>query len=344
MKRFPLLIGFVFLCSVLSAQQWHTTLDVRRAAKATFPAQINDLLIVNNAISQPDDFGHALILFEKNSSERIDLSNAPLLTLFAVAEELDKSGLFSSVSVYEKSVASGTFFASNSLTKGQTMTLCNEYNSDAVLALDRVVIYDKKEVYEATDMNFYAYLEVYAVSNWTLSLPSGKFYSLSHSDTLYWDGFSYNSGIALDELPDRKTALLDVAQFTGVEFAKQYIPQWETVDRYLYSNENEHIVQGLEHFTYQRWQQAVDAWMQAWLESSKQQSNKSQRVQVYETAAYAAANMAVAEEIMGDLKAAVKWAKLSAETFGKIDKAEALQQQVNMVYYQRQLEQREKEF
>lgn len=343
MKRISLSVLIICLTSYIFAQQWHTTLDIRCAAKDVFPAQVSNLLIVNNAVVQPDDFGHALIMFSTSSNERIDLSQAPLLALFAAAEVFDHSELFSSVGVYEKSQANGPFFAANSLTRQQVTELCEAYNADAVLSLDRVLIYDKKEVYETTDMNFYAYLEVYATTNWTLTLNSGKYYSLNHSDTLVWDGISYNSTIALDELPDRQTALLDVARYAGEQFAKQFIPQWQTVDRYLYSNSDELINKGMEHFTYKRWQQAIEVWKQAWEvynPATIKKSKKQDMAQLYENAAYAAANIAVAEEIQDNIKEAIKWAKLSAETFGKIDKTEALQQQVNMTYYQRQLEQR----
>lgn len=335
----------IFLLSLLSvsvfAQQWHTTLDVLRPAAKTFPQGVSDLLIVNNTVQQPEDFGHALVAYGSvKGNESIDLSQAATRCLFAATQQFDFSGLFSSVGLVVKSQATGTFFASNSLLRPQTDSLCSTYEADAALSLDRLVIYDRKEIDLDVNYNYYAYLEVYAVSSWTLTRRNGQITTLTHVDTLYWESLSRTSSEALEQLPDRQTALLDVAEYTGEQFAKKFIPQWETVDRYMYENTDSLMKEAMRHFTYRRWEQAIELW-QSCYDLSKSGSKKQKNLT--ENCAYSAADLAVANEITGDINAAIKWAKLSIEAFSKMESADAAQQQVNMTFYLRELEQRKKE-
>ncbi|MBR1809694.1 MAG: hypothetical protein IJ776_09955 [Paludibacteraceae bacterium] len=341
MNRYVQILICCLVATAVSAQQWHTTIDVRRSAVKAFPEGVSDLLIVNNAVQQPADFGHALVMYgSQKENERIDLTQAATRTLFAATEQLDISGLFSSVGLVAKNQATGTFFQSSSLTKPQSDSLCSVYQADGSLSLDRLVIYDRKEIYLGEDYNYYAYLEVFAVSSWTLMRNNGQITTFTHADTLVWNGSSYDSSLALEQLPDRQTALLDVAEYTGEEFAKQFIPQWETVDRYMYENADSLMAAGMSHFTHRRWERALDLWQQCY-DISKQGSRKQK--QMLENCAYAAADLAVANEITGNLSAAVKWAKLSVEAFGKMQSADAAQQQVNMTFYLRELEQRRKD-
>lgn len=324
-----------------TAQQLHTTLDVLRPARKSFVKNINNLLIVNNSIKQPDDFGHSLVLYGSNrGNQSIDLSGAAKSVLFAATKEFDYSGLFSSVGLVEYSLANGTFFAGNSLSHETVDSLCKQYGADALLSLDRVIIYDLQEAFLDENYNHQVVFEVFATTMWTFSFTDGTIQSLSRSDTLYWEGNSYNSSLALQQLPDRQTALMDVAEYAGEQFAKQYLPQWETVDRYLYENSNDLIQIGLTKFTHRQWNDAIDIWQQAYDDAiGKGRKSKTD----YQTRAYAAANIAVAQEICDNLSAAQQWAKSSAEAFGKIDTADAAQQQVNLTFYMRELEQRLKE-
>lgn len=333
------IISIVILLSstfMAYAQQWHTTLDVRRPAAKQLPAAVNDLLVVNNAVSQPDNFGHAVVSYGVNrGSESIDLKEVPQLMLFAVTERLDYSGMFSSVGLVSKSQNAGSFFSDVSLNSRQADSLAGMYMADALLVLDKVVIYDKHELLR-DDYDYYAVLEAYTTSTWTLLTKQGGGWRsavIIHADTLVWEESSYDSSLALQQLPDRHTALLDMATYSAERFAAQYIPQWETVDRYLYQNRNDLLAEGMTHFTYRRWQQAAETWQAAY-EAAKDGD---------ETKAYAAADIAVAEEIQGDLQSARQWAKRSAEAFGRMKSADAAQQQVNVTYYMRELEQRERD-
>ena len=82
----------------------------------------------------------------------------------------------------------------------------------------------------------------------------------------------------------------------------------------------------MEHFTHRRWQEAIDAW------AEPQKDKKRQ--------AYAAANCAVAYEILGDLAAACAANDRALTYLDALRSAEARQQAVNIRYYQEHLQAR----
>lgn len=313
----------------VNAQQWHTTLDVLRPAAQQLPDSINDLLIVNNIATQPDDFGHADKQDDQlTGKSNIDLRTAPLLLLAAATQVLDESGLFLSVSLLEHSQNKGNYYQKYSLPQTAVDSLCRLYHTDAVLACDQLVVYDIKESYLTDSYTYLAYLEAYQSTQWTLYCQNGKTQRYQYADTLYWEHEEYSRNGAMQGLPDRRTALLDMSAYVGEQFANRFVPQWEQVDRYFYENDNQYIKQGLEAFVHQRWEQALSLWQQAYAEKD------------HLTQAYAAANIAGTYEITGGLQAALQWVDKAISAFDRLHSADAQQQKVNLTYYKRQLQQR----
>lgn len=62
-RNIILLISGVVLSSC--SGMLYTTIDVLRPAKVSFPVDVNNLLIVNNAASQPQSYGHKTVLFNE---------------------------------------------------------------------------------------------------------------------------------------------------------------------------------------------------------------------------------------------------------------------------------------
>ena len=335
MKRIFLLTVSLLYVFAAGAQQWHTAIDVLRPGAKQFPVGITDLLIVNNTVPQPADLGHA-ILQDGNPSAGghadVDLAQAPLRVLFAVAERFDDSGLFASAGLYPISANSGTFFNRSYLTAEQVAQLCTDYSSDAVLALDQVVLYDRVESYLNENERYYAYLQAYGTLHWTLHWPDGRRQVFAYADTLLWDHVSSDRGKALEALPERQTALLDMAAYMGERFAAQFVPEWEKEDRWIYHTADPQLEQAFSLFTRRRFADAAALWRQAAGESS-----------VALVRAYAAADAAVALELSDDLDNAAIWARRAAAEFGKQTFAEALQQQINMEWYADRLQERRKE-
>lgn len=325
-------ILFILLLAGLhvQGQQWHFKVDVYHAPEQKTQALGTDLLVVNNAVEQPADFGHAVKQDEQNLSNiSIDLSATCINCLFAASQILDGSGDFASVSLLEKSQnTTGSFWQKELLSKHKVDSLCKYYGAEAVLSLEQLVVYDIADNFYTVDDDYYASLEVYQTSVWTLQYTNGKMQTLNYTDTLIWTGRGATRQSALAELPDRQTAILDMSAYVGEKVAAKLIHQWTTEDRYIYDDGSKEMEEALLKFRHQNWKAAIDAYEVVYKNSKKL------------TRAYAAADIAVAYEMMGEYKKAKDWADSSAKAFGKLQTANALQQRINMNYYKKQLNNR----
>lgn len=332
MKHICITILILLLSQTIAAQQLHTTLDVLRPAQRQLPADINDLLIVNNIAVQPKEFGHANKRDDASAGmSEIDLGKAPLYLLFATTQTLEESDMLQSVSLLEHSQNKGSFYMKHSLGRTEVDSLCQIYGTDAVLSCDQLVIYDVEESYFTDAYTYLAYLEAYQTTVWTLHYPDGRHQSYAYSDTLYWEHEDYTREAAVAGLPDRQTALLDMSAYIGERFAGSFVPYWETVDRYFYENDNRYIQQGWSAFVRKQWDMALQHWQEAYAEKDRL------------TQAYAAANIAGTYEIKGDMDTAISWVDNAIAAFSHLHSADAQQQKVNLSYYKQQLQQRQRD-
>lgn len=325
------------------AQQWHFNIDILQAPKVVTELKNEDLLIVNNALEQPIDFGHNVKKDDvSQGSIDIDLSAARLNCLFAVTQTLEESRIFKSVSLLDVCQnKAGTFWHKNLLTQQQTDSLCEYYQVDAILSLEQLVIYDVVENFLTTDEDYYAYLQAFQTSVWSLQYADGrKHQDFTLVDTLIWEGRAYTRENAIQQLPDRKTALLDMSTYVGEKSALALLPLWETTDRYIYEDASEVMQKGLERFFHKDWEHSIQLLTEVYSSPSANSKQKETKKVLLLRQAYCAADIAVAYEMLDNYKEAKNWAEKSVKAFGKLKNAEALQQQININYYIQQLNQR----
>ena len=67
LKHF-ILFSLLLLAIPMVAQQWHFTIDEYRDAERNALRGVRRVLVVNNALVQPDDFGHSTVLDGNNKS------------------------------------------------------------------------------------------------------------------------------------------------------------------------------------------------------------------------------------------------------------------------------------
>ncbi len=334
MKRVLTLFTLWLAPLLLMAQQLHTTLDIMHPAQYVFPDSVLDLIVVNNTVQQPQGFGHSTKIDEQViNNVDLDLTKAATYHLLGTTRTLDEAYIFATVGfVPETQNRTNNFMVQTLLPTDSIQRLCYMYQADAALVCNRLLMYDVLGTFLTDDYTYYAYLEAYVVSNWALQMPNGQYQLFSYNDTLYWEAEADSRDAAIGALPNRQEALLDMAQYAGEQFALQFMPTWETVDRYFYENEHTGIVRGIEALTHQRWDEAADIWTTVYAQTTDATKKRDKL-----TCAYAAANAAVVYEIMDNLQTAHQWAEKAVEAFANVGTAEAIQQGVNMQYYAQQL-------
>ena len=330
---------FLLCCAfVAEAQQRYFEIEVRQPARVQLPAdkpEVSSLLVVNNAAIQPTSFGHRNKRNdEETGSTNIDLQDAARQCVFGALEALEQTDLYDEVSVLDKSLhPKKSFYKRTPLTAAAADSLMAFYGCDAILSLNQLVLYDVLESYETDRSTYYAYLQAYVTTQWSIHYRGRKNTQLfSISDTLLWAEENASEVNALMALPDRQTALVDLAFYAGNESAKALFPQWTTEERYLYHAASKEMDAALQYFTKQQWQAAFDAWQQIALSTAESLLIR----------AYSFADMALAAEMMGDFDAAVRCVDEAVSLFAKLHTSDALQQKVNLLYYRNQLLSRKK--
>ena len=321
------------LCSlpINAQQQWYFSVDERYPAERQQLQGKQRILVVNNALTQPQDFGHSTILDGENKGNvEIDLSRSVLYCLFATTQTMESTGEFDAVELMDISQNHSTnYYTRTPLTFSQAERLCADYQADALLTLNQLVLYDVVESFPTDEGTYYAYLQAYAQSHWTIHYAGQtREATFTQADTLLWESqLHYNRTQSLSDLPSRQEALHYLARELGNRIGSSFAPSWHTTRRYIY--ELPDLQAGLDAFRLQRWNSAINQWIT--IVDSKDKK----------AAACAAANIAIAYEMLGDYASACDYAQRASRLFGAWKTAYGRQQQVNIRYYLAQLQARQ---
>ena len=331
----------LLLAAPIVAQQWHFTIDEYRDAARKELRGVRSVLVVNNALVQPNDFGHSTVLDgDHKSGISIPLNKALLYSLFSLTQTLDESSDFDAVELLDVSQNTSTnYYARQSLSASKVQNLIQTYEVDALLVLNQLVLYDVLEAFQTDEGGQYAYMQAFAQSHWSMYFADAtrRSQTLSYADTLLWESkVEYTRTQALNQLPNREDALLYLASTLGEGLGKSFVHSWVAVSRYLYDIDDTHIKAGLQSFRYQRWEEAIYHWQQVANEEAKDERLKV-KGKDNKAAAVAAANIAIAYELLGDYSLACDYANEACRLFGTLKTAWARQQQANIRYYLEQL-------
>lgn len=326
----------------MAAQQWYFTIDEYRDAERDALRDVRRVMVVNNAVMQPETFGHSTVVDGSTKSGiEVDLDRALLHSMFALTQTLDESGEMDVVELLDVSQnRSQNYYSREVLGTSAARNLLSRYEVDALVVLNQLVIYDVLESFAAEEGGYFAYIQGFAQSHWSVYYRDAnrRTETFMQADTLVWESdVKYTRAQALNMLPNRQDALLYLASVLGDKVGGSLLPSWEPVRRYMYSDDNAYVQKGLEAFRYQRWEEAIYHWQQVANDESNVESRKLKVREDKKAAAVATANIAIAYELLGDYALACDYANEACRLFGGLKSAWARQQQVNICYYLEQL-------
>jgi hypothetical protein len=308
LKFILLTFGTVFLTSCTSLL--YTSLDVLHPAKVVFAPDANNLLIVNNTVNQPANYGHKTELINQNAkSVNISTDSTSLFCLGALSEDMEGKDFFSSVSVIPNSVNKNTdFFSTTDLDEKTVKDLCMANHSNVILSLDKIKVSDDlSESYLIDNTTFLASLELRFESTWSIHYPNKpEVTKIQFNDTVNWESESYYRKETMKGLPNRADALVDGALTVGHNCVNRFVPYWDKVDRYFFNSHNKLMKQGMDSVYVKNWKSAISSWEKV-LKTEKRATLKSQ----------AANNIAIGYEILGDMDKALDYAITSLNLLGE---------------------------
>lgn len=292
-----------------ATKMYYTTLDVLKPAQVTFPVNVNNVVVVNNAVVQPMNVGHySTNLYGNRIPETLKFDSAGIFITAALRDGLISKSFFNRVELSLVNQNTGKDHSViGKLSPSRVNTLCKMYNADAVIAVNRISISDEvMEFYNADTQEFYNDLDVKVKTDWSVFYPDKKLQSIQFLDSFLWQSSDYNRNRSRDKLPKRYDALVDANILTGTNVAARMIPRWEKEDRVFFGSGNKLMMQAMDSVAKTNWKGAIELWKTA---VNTPKSGKI-KYQAYH-------NIANAYEIIGDMDNAVEYAKKAVETYSQ---------------------------
>lgn len=314
MKKYVIILfAAAFLVSCKTQQLY---INVVEPAPVTLPAYIKTAGVINR--SNPTDKTKTMDDVDKALSlEGVDLDkDGAMESIKGLSEELMNNSRFNEV----KTLSDIDFRTSSMSDFPEALSwdivdrICTETKTDALFALEKFdtdshLDVSAKKVDVKTPLGTVPGIETQAdmrtlvKTGWRIYDPSSRSVldEYIYSETVVFTGRGINPLRALAALTGRKEAVNEVSNKAGRGYAMRLIPYKVKVWRDYY-------VKGTDNFEIARRKAEVGKWDEAGLLWEKETKNSSVKI-----AGRAAYNMAIINEINGDIDSALKWAQKSYE-------------------------------
>jgi len=314
MKKYSLILLLVLALASCKTQQLY--LNVVEPAPVTLPAYIKNVGVINRSI--PSDKTKALDVLDKVLSlEGVNLDkDGAMESIRGLSDELAVNTRFNEV----KSL-NDIDFRTSALTDFPTPLtweivdqICRDSKTDALFSLEKFdtdthLNYSNRKVEIKTPLGtipgieHQANMETLVKTGWRIYDPNSKqiLDEYIYNESIMFTGRGVNPLVAASALVGRKDAVNQVSNKAGHGYALRIIPYKLRVMRDYY-------VKGTDNFKIARRKAQVGKWDEAGLLWEKETTNSSTRI-----AGRACYNMAIINEINGDLNSALKWAQKSYE-------------------------------
>ena len=197
-------------------------------------------------------------------------------------------------------------------------SIAEQTESSLLIIIDSVRIAQPQQSLSQVWLDYYG--RVFLASNCVPYNALFRFYDLERqqylvnyavNDTVCWDAAAYQATEALAQLPHISSLDTLAAEQIGKLMAQATLPHWQVDRRYYYDLQVKHGREATLHAIKREWQQAMYYWGIIAMENTGK------------TAAYAAFNMALGAEMLGNYPLAVEWLILSKTKANNIPEVDA---------------------
>lgn len=302
---FCLLVACLFTaCSSIN----YVGIETYNPAEITLPRSVGKVLIVNNAVPQPNDVGYAYTLYNvRQDTVRVEADSA----LFDACRSLGKSivdvSFFKDVLLYHDATRKDqSFLVDNELPKETVMALCEETGTDAVLSFDRLVFNMSKDVVAFAEGFVMGVVNV-KVNGVVRAYYPGRERPMATvyvEDSVFWSESADNLEQLRLYLPTPNDALRAAGQYIGSKVTPNFVPHWENENRWYFKGEGARWKEATAYALSDKWEEAAVRWRAIYNSSSSLQAR-----------AKAASNLALYYEMNTQLQEAFDWATKSYNLF-----------------------------
>ncbi|HSM49055.1 MAG TPA: DUF6340 family protein [Draconibacterium sp.] len=312
-----LLIFTLFSC--MSAKP--LLIEIPQKSKKELPENIQSLLLIARVVDDnftnldTDSLQRIFYLQQFDYDTIINDIQAVDTTLKALGELLYESGRFDFVIPENRFPAfESNAFITKEMPWEEVKTLCETYNTDAVLSIDyfktRVkTSYTKEDYFNPYDNSFSKMSEAEMQISFETII---RIYDPAQEkiltrqflrDTLFWEDVGANARELFSRFTPVKKALNEVGIAIALDFSEVIGPVWLRERRSYFAKGDENLKQAVPLVNTGQWRPAIEMWKNT-TEKTNSKSLKSK----------AEFNIALGYEMLGDIDAAIEWALKSYNT------------------------------
>ncbi len=309
------------------------SIRVMNPAPVTVPAYIKTVGIVNRSID--DKASVTNTIYKINALDFTEInkegSAEAIKGLENAFRETNKFELVKSLDLKLKSTGNGT--SSSPLSWTEVEQLCKQNNVDVLVILELYAT-DVKVAPITASKNLSDPVAIISniqqqvnITNtvktgWRIYDPKSKFILDEYytADQISYSGAGNSPLNTIEAIANRKEAIKQLSNQLGYLYVNRILPYWITVTRDYYIKGNSNFKMAKRRAQTGNWEQAGKLW---------EQETKNKKRKIAGRAYY---NMAIINEINGDMDAAIQWAQKSYEDYNN----KLALKYVNMLKYRKQ--------
>jgi len=314
MKNKAKKILFLLLLTCTSCSSLYKfAIDIQNPAAVTLPVSAQNVLILNNSVTQPQDFGNEIAYGKQSDTAkyRLSLDTMAWVAINEIAACLNESNFFKTIAIYHKPLRTDSDWLSKTvfLSPELRAEFYNTENYDALFVINRLLLSVHEDIDGwqpgASSFDPLVYVDIKAFGLLTGSMyVYGKEKPLTTftvSDSLvvrYMD--IGDSIIVFKEIPEY--SLQELSRSLGNQAAQRFTPTWKTEERALFRGYNARMQEATGYAANHQWANAESIW-------TTELGKKTKPVDK----AKVAFNLAVANEMQDKLDSAYVWVQKAKE-------------------------------
>lgn len=283
-------------------------IETYNPAEITFPKNVGKVLIVNNAVTQPDDVGYAYYLYgNAQDTARAHADSALYKACHSLGKSIVDVSFFNDVLLYQGGTRQDTkYLVDEKLTPEVVNELCRETETDAIISFDRLLFQMEKNVVALSESFVAGRIDV-DITGVVRSYLPGRDKPLATvyvQDSVFWSENADNIEQLKRYLPSPDKALQAAGQYIGTKVTPNFVPHWDNENRWLYKGEGARWKEATAYALADKWDEAASRWKYVYENSSR-----------WAERAKAASNLALYNEMKTQLQEAYNLAAKSYELF-----------------------------
>ena len=310
----------MLICSSCSSI-YRFSIDVQEPAPVTLPVAAQNVLILNNTVVQPNDYGIERIYEGQpiRSDYPLSMDSMVWSAIDEIAAVLSESNFFNKVAIYGKRKPLRTdsdWLSLTYLSPKQQYDFYDTENFDALLVIEQLLFSIKEDVKKIKTEDSYSDIAatvnlrgdgIIICSMYTYEKEK-PLITVRFSDSLYSKSLSDNDSLILFKaFPEY--FLNELSFVLGNKAANCFVPSWKTEERILFVSYNPRMQEAVGYAADRQWTNAESTWVTE-LEKKTKPVDKAK----------IAFNLAVTNEMRDKFEPALEWAQKAKEYLKDADK------------------------